>query len=50
MIELGVTLDPLALVRESHKAQEPDPVMAAVQKPVTELSNVKAYPPMVVDA
>ena len=29
MIELGVTLDPLALLRESHKAQEPDPVMAA---------------------
>jgi pyridoxine 5-phosphate synthase len=29
MIELGITLDPLALLRESHKAQEPDPVMAA---------------------
>lgn len=29
MIELGVTLDPLALLRESYKAQEPDPVMAA---------------------
>jgi pyridoxine 5-phosphate synthase len=29
MIELGVTLDSLALLRESKKAREPDPVMAA---------------------
>ncbi len=29
MKELGVTLDSLALLRESRKAQEPDPVMAA---------------------
>jgi pyridoxine 5-phosphate synthase len=29
MKELGITLDALALLRESRKAQEPDPVMAA---------------------
>ena len=29
MKELGVTLDSLALLRESRKAQEPDPVIAA---------------------